>query len=193
LGYSHSYLQKGGPLFLCSLHHPDDFKIYNETVFPLNINYVKNREITDLRKVIFTVNYRLKRKNGEYCAVRQRSSFVCVASDGTPLVEMSEIMDISEYKTDSKIIHTIENYNNRNYTKLLIKNHFSPNVNPVTLSNRELDVLKCVCNGLCSKQIADQLEISVNTINNHRKNMLKKTHCSNFTELGYQAKSQGLL
>lgn len=43
------------------------------------------------------------------------------------------------------------------------------------LSEREKDVLFFVVQGLSSKQIADRLNISVHTVNSHRKNITQKT------------------
>ena len=43
------------------------------------------------------------------------------------------------------------------------------------LSDRETDVLVLVAKGLSSKEIADSLNISVHTVNSHRKNITRKT------------------
>lgn len=51
------------------------------------------------------------------------------------------------------------------------------------LTMREKEILSCIANGLSSKQIADRLSISLNTVSNHRKNMLLKTGARNSVEL----------
>ena len=43
------------------------------------------------------------------------------------------------------------------------------------LSDRETEVLVLVAQGLSSKAIADQLNISIHTVNTHRKNITRKT------------------
>jgi DNA-binding CsgD family transcriptional regulator len=43
------------------------------------------------------------------------------------------------------------------------------------LSARELEILKLISEGATSKEIAAQLFLSVNTVDNHRRNMLKRT------------------
>ena len=43
------------------------------------------------------------------------------------------------------------------------------------LSDREQDVLELVAQGLSSKEIAERLNIAVNTVNTHRKSITKKT------------------
>lgn len=44
-----------------------------------------------------------------------------------------------------------------------------------TLSDREKEVLVLVAKGLLNKEIADRLNISVNTVITHRKNITRKT------------------
>jgi DNA-binding NarL/FixJ family response regulator len=44
-----------------------------------------------------------------------------------------------------------------------------------TLSEREIDVLKLLASGLANKEIADKLNISINTVMSHRKNISQKT------------------
>lgn len=51
------------------------------------------------------------------------------------------------------------------------------------LSKREAQVLKFVLAGHTSQKIADQLELSIHTVSNHRKSILAKTRCSNITQL----------
>ena len=44
-----------------------------------------------------------------------------------------------------------------------------------SLSDREQDVLELVAQGLSSKEVASRLNISVNTVNTHRKSITRKT------------------
>lgn len=47
------------------------------------------------------------------------------------------------------------------------------------LQKREIEILKLLCRQLSSKQIAERLFISKNTVDNHRKHILKKTGMQN--------------
>jgi DNA-binding NarL/FixJ family response regulator len=51
------------------------------------------------------------------------------------------------------------------------------------LTNREIEVLKLICNGLSSEQIAKELNLSYDTIKWHRSNILSKTGCKNTASL----------
>jgi DNA-binding CsgD family transcriptional regulator len=51
------------------------------------------------------------------------------------------------------------------------------------LSEKEMALVRKLARGLSSKQIAESLEITKNTVDTHRRNLLKKTGCKNTTEL----------
>jgi DNA-binding NarL/FixJ family response regulator len=53
----------------------------------------------------------------------------------------------------------------------------------VLLSGRELQIVELVVAGLSNHKIAQQLEISKRTVDNHISNILKKTNTSNRVEL----------
>ncbi len=51
------------------------------------------------------------------------------------------------------------------------------------LSEREIEVIKLLADGLTSQQIAEKLFVSDHTIRTHRKNILKKTNLLNTSQL----------
>jgi DNA-binding CsgD family transcriptional regulator len=50
---------------------------------------------------------------------------------------------------------------------------------PVQLSKREKEIVRLIADGFSSKQIADKLFISLNTVNTHRKKIIEKTNSRN--------------
>ena len=54
---------------------------------------------------------------------------------------------------------------------------------PVTLSDRELQVVELVAAGLTNEKIAEKLEISKRTVDNHISNILNKTRVDNRVSL----------
>lgn len=64
---------------------------------------------------------------------------------------------------------------------------------PTNLSPREYEVLQLITKGLKTNQIADQLHVSVHTINSHRKSILKKLNLKSPAELIVYALESGLV
>ncbi|MFN8316164.1 MAG: LuxR C-terminal-related transcriptional regulator [Chitinophagales bacterium] len=62
------------------------------------------------------------------------------------------------------------------------KNQLTTTVKEPTLSERELEVLHSIATGKSSKTIALELFISTNTIEAHRKQILKKMAAKNMVE-----------
>ena len=50
---------------------------------------------------------------------------------------------------------------------------------PASLSDRELEIIELVTAGLTNEKIAEQLEISKRTVDNHISNILQKTSTGN--------------
>ena len=56
------------------------------------------------------------------------------------------------------------------------------------LSEREITVIKLVSQGMSSKMIASKLDISKNTVDRHRQNIINKMQVSNMTGACNKAK-----
>ncbi len=61
------------------------------------------------------------------------------------------------------------------------------------LSDRETEILSLISQGLDSKRISERLYISVNTVNNHRQNILSKTKTGNTSQALLYAKKIGIV
>jgi DNA-binding CsgD family transcriptional regulator len=61
------------------------------------------------------------------------------------------------------------------------------------LTKREKEILELLASGLISKQIADKLFISVNTVNTHRQRIIEKLDVTNTAEAVKYGVSVGLL
>ena len=65
--------------------------------------------------------------------------------------------------------------------------------NGAGLSEREIEILQMVKDGLLSKEISEQLYISTNTVNTHRQRILEKLDADNSMEAVKYASALGLL
>jgi DNA-binding NarL/FixJ family response regulator len=61
------------------------------------------------------------------------------------------------------------------------------------LTSREKEILLLISKGEISKVIADQLNISINTVNRHRQNILEKLNVNNSIEAVRTADALNLL
>jgi DNA-binding CsgD family transcriptional regulator len=60
-------------------------------------------------------------------------------------------------------------------------------------SDREFEIINLIAHGMGSEQIADKLSLSVNTVNTHRRNILKKTKKSTTQDLVIELQDRGIL
>jgi len=60
-------------------------------------------------------------------------------------------------------------------------------------SEREFEIIKLIAAGMGSEQIADKLFISVNTVETHRRNILKKTNKATTHDLIIEMQERGML
>jgi NarL family two-component system response regulator LiaR len=63
---------------------------------------------------------------------------------------------------------------------------------PSELTERELDVLRCLARGLSNQEIADTISISLYTVRSHVRNILGKLHLANRTQAALYARDLGL-
>lgn len=61
------------------------------------------------------------------------------------------------------------------------------------LTLREIDVLRCVARGMLNKEIADELNISINTVLSHRKNIVAKLGIKTVSGLSLYAVMNGIV
>lgn len=177
--------------------HPTDYRVIDRHIFPDSMRFLESIPAERYPGLIFSYNYRTLNARGQYITILQRSSFIPSSLPGRPLGSIGVAFDITHFKTDLSIVHTIEEVqpaDSGTANDLLYKKvHPLEDIGSFSLSKRELEILKWIAEGFSSKQIADTLCLSLNTVNNHRKNMLHKTGCKTATELLNYALKHGFL
>ena len=68
-----------------------------------------------------------------------------------------------------------------------------PSFDAITLTTRELEILRLIADGFLSKEIAHQLQLSINTVNVHRGNLFNKFQVQNAGELIREASRLGYI
>jgi DNA-binding CsgD family transcriptional regulator len=197
LGYSAQYFLKEGLERYLEKFHPVDSQITGSLIFDDNINFLKSIALEQYSEYIISYNYRIQCASGRFVKVVQRSSFIPSIVAGKPFGVVGIIFDVTHFKSDNTIIHTIERKCAADSidNELVFKKIYSVPTDDFEcpLSCREVELLRLMSGGLSSKQIASEIHLSINTVNNHRKNMLKKTGCKSSAELIQFAFKNGLL
>ena len=86
-----------------------------------------------------------------------------------------------------------ENYFSKEYLALVKPKNTVKTKSKIALSDREKEVLDLICKGQSNNEIADELNISVYTVDQHRRNLLLKTDAKNTAQLVMTAFKEGLV
>jgi len=86
-----------------------------------------------------------------------------------------------------------ENYFSKEYLALVKPKNTAKTKSKIVLSDREKEVLNLICKGQSNNEIADELNISVYTVDQHRRNLLLKTDAKNTAQLVMTAFKEGLV
>ncbi len=158
-----------------SLIHPDDFVgVLKSTKKMLAYAYGRISELVPLRNVL-SMEYRIKHKKGFYKKIFSQN---CIFNVGPGLKEFKAI----SFNTDISFYHS---YIKSDSEKIGVscKDELNlPNRN-INFTGRELEIIKLMALGKSSLQIGDELHISKNTVDTHRRKMLSKSRLCNSTEL----------
>jgi DNA-binding CsgD family transcriptional regulator len=167
----------GGVEFGVSLFHKQDLSVYSNKVMAGNLDFLNDIPVELHQNYLFTCNYRVINKRGDYRNVVQRSVFIKSSETGMPLATFGFLFDITNFRNDNRVYHSIESLNDEETDKLpLISNIYFNDERDTLLSKREIEVLKYICDDLESEQIASKLFISRHTVDNHRRKLLEKTN-----------------
>jgi DNA-binding CsgD family transcriptional regulator len=194
VGHTSVDFKKGGLKFAMSLVHPEDSKTYNSQIIPIMFKYLGifmlKQQVKDLK---FTFSFRLKNKNGEFAWMMHQMSILKSSFIGFPTLSQVSISEVSSIKKDDTLDFAVHKRASNSGYELLYKKICSSTDTPISFSGRELTVLKLLSQGKTSNEIAEDLNISFHTVNNHRKKMIERNKGKNTTELVQMAHLNGLL
>jgi len=171
--------------------HPDDLAHLNHVSWQffeiiLRVDPFWREQMKFIKLIM---DYRTQGKDGKYVRVIEQHKLLELDRYGNVWLSMS-VLDLSPDQDLTslcryRLVNTL--------TGELF--HF-PSVELITkhkLSFREKEILQLLAKGLISKQIADKLFISVNTVNTHRQRIIEKLNVSNTAEAVQYAGRLGLI
>lgn len=160
--------------------HPEDaphFLRFEKVLIP----FLAKLPPEKLTKYKVRYDYRMKDTGGKYKRILHQLITLQNDKDGSVIRTFGVFTDITHLKTDTKMELNLIGMNGEpSFHNIQDDCSYTSYESPLT--EREMQVLACMGDGLNSNEIADALEISKNTVDNHRKNILLKTDSKTSTQ-----------
>lgn len=175
-GFKDNKLPDMNQLWYRKRFHPDDY-IINIAGTEFH-KFIMKQPIEDRKNFKLTHEFRIKNEANQWVRLLVQDYMLEIDKLGNPWLAMklsdtSPMQDINSPATSvcrniltNEIIFSLEG-----------KKNSSENI-----TNREKEILGLIAEGMRSKEIAEKLFISANTVNNHRRNLINKLHVSNSSE-----------
>ena len=169
--------------------HPDDLAFVLETD---NMLYQFYSELPANEKKDYKLIYDFRNLNTEGFYVRYIHQSVVLEQDRNSRTWLALVIshlysDCEEYKEPQRRLINMKS------GKLHLFNCDETSVSGDILTKREKEILTLISRGYDSVNIADKLSISINTVNNHRQNILRKTKSGNATQAVLYCKRLGVI
>lgn len=184
LGYSPAEFVENGVTLGFTLYPSHQYSTIIESIMPGMFNSFNEYGLLGMAKDI-RVSYTslIRCRDNTYRWFLQQITVVETDENNMPIKALKLLIDIHEFYKSNIIDFHISKRDASGVYQVVFSEEYSTEEPSVILSNRELEVLQLISEGLSSKQIADQLCISENTVNNHRKNMLHRSESKSMNEL----------
>jgi len=191
LGLSNEDVLKGGWAYLHSCFHPDDLKLFQQKALPSLKRALRKVPERDRPRCVFNYTTRIRHARGHYVLAAVENQPVEWHGRGWPQVYMTVLKNITPFGNNHKMMVMVSRQEESRQFINLHQQSFDFRWEPFT--DREVEVIRLIAQGLTSKQMAVQLHISPETVRNHRKNILLKSQCSSSTELSAFASQKRML
>ncbi len=172
--------------------HPADLSMYFDVSKALLSFVLHNSAHVVPFKSSFNINYRVQKEDGTYISVLRQSTPFIKNKNNKVEAYISLCTDISDIADDHKVKWHIFGPKSEQFPYFL-KQQTKVHEDEKLFSERELDILRLLGTGLSSTEIAEKLFISNNTVNTHRKNLMRKAHVNKTVDLLFYAKENGFI
>lgn len=177
---------------IINLIHPEDFDF---VVNAEKATIEKMQEIGFEHQLYLKTSYcfRMRTADESYHLFHHQAVHLAKDDEGKLVAALNIHTDIQHItQTNNKIV-LVQGIGPRDdYCQIDLSNTVAVKNRPV-LSNREMEVLQLLAQGMSSQQIAAKLFISELTVRTHRKNILKKTDANNSSNLIKKSIEWGLV
>lgn len=188
-GYPLSELNKDNMHSMISKIHPEDLPILNRG-FKKERHWVAKVRLEKLHKANLVFNYRFVKADGSIIHILH-STHHRLEYEGAscPQYSLSILQDVTFVKKDIDIHFALSIFN---FWKQETETVWHEKIyRPHALTEKEIDILCLSAAGSANKQIAAQLNITEQTVKNHKYTMFRKVGVKNMVELVTMAKREG--
>lgn len=160
------------------LVHPDDLKGLQQC-----FNFINDSEPYDPETHRFVLHCRFKNKGGKYVYLHDEK--LAIKSDSQKYIYFTLFRKISPDQKFFNVKLDIHQYLKGNMIKVY---SYSPRHLDQFITPRQNDIIKLIMMGFSNQEIADRLNLSINTIKNHKQLLFKRTNVRSSIELASYAR-----
>jgi DNA-binding CsgD family transcriptional regulator len=182
LGLDLDSLKTKGMRYFWSRMHPDDVEHWLQALNELMEFTLNKISVEERHKMSYTWNYRIKNSKDDYVNIIQNTTPLEFDVDEKPIIGLAHYT-VLDSRIHMQVSATAKMLNDNNEYETKYFNNFSQKLLSDGISNRERDVIRLLVLDYSSKTIAEKLNISSNTVDTHRRNILKKLNISSTGEL----------
>lgn len=178
---------------ILALVHPEEMSLVSkaeEKAFAYMTNHVGMDKIKSYK---FSYNFRFKNGTGGYDFYNHQSLVLTTDEHNNFVKALNIHTNISHLTDKNSYTFSIVGLNGLpSYLNLPIFEDEIPYLScNHNFSKREIEIIKMIANGESTKNIADKLFVSPETIKSHRKNIFRKANCVSAAELTARSISEG--
>jgi DNA-binding CsgD family transcriptional regulator len=182
LGIKENELKEKGMRYFWSRIHPEDLEQWLTALNELMDFTLKEIPAEERKNMSYTWNYRFKDGKDEYVNIIQNTTPLAFDGAGKPIIGLAHYTVIDS-KIKMQVTGSAKLLNTNNEYETLYFNNFSQKLLSDGITNRERDIVRLLILNYSSKAIGKKLNISSNTVDTHRRNILKKLNISTTGEL----------
>jgi DNA-binding CsgD family transcriptional regulator len=144
-------------------------------------------------EIFYQIDYRVMKADGSHIRVMRQSTILETDENGAMVSTLSICTDISHLKMEGKIVGRVEGPSSQMAQFDDLTNGGNITSRKIEISVREAEILSLIAIGKTSQEISNTLNISLHTVNTHRRNILEGSGYRNMTQLIMEALKQGLI
>ena len=187
LGFHKNPLPKVDHKWIRSRFHPEDYIINTGSMMALKIFYQQPVENRKNLRIIH--EFRVKNDDEKWIRLTVQNDILELDRKGNMWLDLKlwDFSPVQDLEAPGRFV-----LRNKLTGEILLALEGQKS-NGMDISSREKEVLALIADGMKSREIAEKLFISANTVNNHRRHLIEKLNVSNCSEAVKMAMKLGII